>query len=1492
MSPDLDAGLLRGVDDPRVVDLGGRRHRHRRRSADHSCPENEINCSPSSPVSSVHALCHNPDPLSPNSDAPYDGHRDVLDEDASHTRPVGSSVARPLVNTRTAIRALPRSNVRSTSSPLDTASPAPGAFRAPTGKPSVKDLKKRFDQGGDAASASKSQVRPSNAPLRATRPSGKPANRALETRAPNANAPMQAALESGAATRAQRSKLVAQSAVPGSSQSFASRIAKPRGSNLGKVTGSKSLTQLPQRVPHQHLSSLPPTTSRPPGLLFGEVTPGPHAAAIAGFGIRGARPSRTSTSGNYSLAGHHHRSLSGSGAESPSPSSWYVDALEKQSQTPSSAHSRPRTRSRSDAAASLASIEIEISHDSSPGFSVSLSPDPSPSASKLPVSVRRMSGPVSQTSPSSSRSTSPSAFKCSLPSSRIPGATSAAASRASASVIRAKTPTGRKPPPQPLTTPDKNARLQAYIAAPPPKLSPPLRSSRPRMPISTATTLGLGIKDTSRQSCVDAPAPSGPSKVDNGPARRRKISFGPIDFEQRREHIRLAYSKSIRESEALEERQVAAERRRRESEEATKAFAAAETTPSASVKVTHGTSVAGSDVGRETEMDGASENRQPSSRHFEAGPAIAPAQQLVTAPVSRPVTRPRVPPLTVRTALDSKQDVISQDSPTLGVPGGFSPLGPSANSTRQPLSALSATSETTEFNVEPQTNPPIQTQSPLDVPITVVKPPSPERAALAHQTGYRYSFKDEATQPVKSLKTAEELASAADTRDTDAELPAPGGFSDELEESALPRRTDQPRGTVAKVVSQTGTRSGSISDSVTAPFPRMDTQDESDCHSDLGTAAQGSYDSRHDDGATDACTEETDDVDRSGHRRSDFRRDELYSHRTSACTSSDAGALDDDELGLQDPGPIVNASNLAVPLSRLQTDRLSQQSAWTDFSVDSTDPSDNARSSTRQSGQESPSFGHFTIFESRRASRESALYKDTRFATGLQRPHGPKEESIHTSQTQLPEVDTGGGLFVPSLSPGAASASPSFIPSPDHEPPPVPISAPASTLDSRTSSAFYDQSHYGSTLINSEREAGDFTSSLATPQSLDAATTETGYHFQVRRSSADDSAKLKAPEDDGKERHRLVQRHNVIKELVDTEAVFVRDMNIVEEIYKGTAEACPKLDSKTVKLIFRNSSEIIDFHTYFLKALKEAVTSVYVPAGESAGARREESTAADQGRHGARYSSDGKDRMTSLGPVFQRNMESMKLAHEGFLRNSDQAAKRLIQIQQDPTVKVWLNECKEVAKDLTAAWDLDSLLIKPMQRITKYPNLIMTLLQHTPQDHPDREALVAAKDCLETAIIEINKNKKNFELVGQIVGRKRKESDSKAGFARAFGKRVDKLQASNNRPLEDPDYAKLNDKFGDDYLRLQVVLRDVEFYTRQVSAYVHEFLQYLSSVELVMRLQPGNYPELESKWVQFNISVRDLEKVALEEHVSISSGPVRGLDPLTLAVDPSSEARD
>lgn len=64
--------------------------------------------------------------------------------------------------------------------------------------------------------------------------------------------------------------------------------------------------------------------------------------------------------------------------------------------------------------------------------------------------------------------------------------------------------------------------------------------------------------------------------------------------------------------------------------------------------------------------------------------------------------------------------------------------------------------------------------------------------------------------------------------------------------------------------------------------------------------------------------------------------------------------------------------------------------------------------------------------------------------------------------------------------------------------------------------------------------------------------------------------------------------------------------------------------------------------------------------------------------------------------------------------------------------------CQELRQQLGHRLQLNDLLIKPVQRIMKYPLLLGELWQATPEDHPDyrplQEALTAAK------IINVNIN--------------------------------------------------------------------------------------------------------------------------------------------------------
>ncbi|KAK1249109.1 hypothetical protein MKX07_002625 [Trichoderma sp. CBMAI-0711] len=1436
--------------------------------------------------------------------------------------------------------------IRSASSPLDRR-PAAASSRSPSASaPSVRDLKKRFDQNSgpnsiprapprQAAPVARVSKQESSKPKPKPKPSlsgpssTHPASRSAVPASNSSKQSRSSSLSSNSASistsrststpapsaRSQKSRHVEREQAAGSSRSFANRIGnhQPETSTNGNSNASSSMTPRPHKSPPSASQPSPPSPkSNPqfPGLLFGEIPPGQLDVAAPGFGIDNIRPRRTSESNVHGLAGRQ-RSLSDLEAEPASPSSWYRDlhmsrgstpktharsrsdlsalkpiltTLNPKSPTPASASAsaKPRAKSPTVAAFAAATVTATAVAAGAAAATPSVSHASAAASSKLPVSISRRLASPTNSSPTSSRSASPSALR-KLP---VNGRSSSRQAKPIAPTNRAKTPTqtGRKQPPQGLVTPsNSNNRLQAYVSTAPPKLSPPLRSSRPRQPVSVATTASSRMKEAAAKAKPPARpnARDGLSSSKTYDPAKRKIIVGPIDFEQRREHIRLAYTKTIRESQAFEVRQKAVERRRKQMEEAKSEAAATEATATNSTAT--GPSTSADSPTTVTAGDDEATNKGSSDGHARVIPEVIAAETgLVESPSAQEpaVELPadhgsRAAVENQGTLLEIPTDAASHpasgkgdDSPTLGIPGGFPEPSPSSTAarTQRPLSTISiisATSAVTEFDTEPQAELADLAMSdrPLSPQIIV---PTRERSQ------YRSPFEDDdfPSSPPRPRPAAHPHQISQDRHHIDQPFIPDAYYDNEHREHPLETHAQQDYQTIVTILPQPSREPPAAEETApAASFPRLDIQDESDCHSDLESVPAMARRMRSDvdDAATDACTEETDDRDGMEDERSPYRYGgTLSSNRASTCASSDIETFDDllypshDEQ--LDAGP---PNRLLAPPSISRADRSSHQTAWTNVSVESI---------TRSEASDSPVLRASSWKMSGSSGRDDSSLRSLPYSGVGVRPSVDSTRSSIQLGQQLPELDTGEGFSIPYLS-AEATSDLSYLSSPGkHEPAPHPRSGRNSAIDSQTSSVFYEQSQYGSTLVNSDRgSGGDVSHHSETPLSMmDLTSMETMDRYYDGRTQVDSDAKSFIQESEGlssEERHRLIQRRNVIKELVDTEAIFVRDMNIVEEIYKGTAEACPKLDAKIVKLIFRNSDEIIEFHTSFLVLLKEAVASIYVPKGGRSLVAREDSIYSEQGQTSIVDLSDAKDRETSLGPTFQANMEKMKLAHEGFLRNSDQAAKKLIQIQQDPTVQIWLNECNEVAKDLTAAWDLDSLLIKPMQRITKYPNLIMTLLQHTPQDHPDREALVVAKEALEEAIIEINKTKKNFELVGQIVGRKRKESDVKAGLARAFGKKVDKLQGGT-RPPEDPEYLKLEERFSDDYLRLQVVLRDVEFYTRQVSSYVHEFLQYLSAIELVMRLQPGSFPELESKWVRFNISIRDIEKVALEQHLS------------------------
>lgn len=71
---------------------------------------------------------------------------------------------------------------------------------------------------------------------------------------------------------------------------------------------------------------------------------------------------------------------------------------------------------------------------------------------------------------------------------------------------------------------------------------------------------------------------------------------------------------------------------------------------------------------------------------------------------------------------------------------------------------------------------------------------------------------------------------------------------------------------------------------------------------------------------------------------------------------------------------------------------------------------------------------------------------------------------------------------------------------------------------------------------------------------------------------------------------QLNQRHKSVRNFINEEAIFVRDLYVLAEIYKATSDACLKLDQMTAFRLFRNLEQLRDLHANFLEDLKEVAS--------------------------------------------------------------------------------------------------------------------------------------------------------------------------------------------------------------------------------------------------------------------------------------------------------------
>ena len=356
-------------------------------------------------------------------------------------------------------------------------------------------------------------------------------------------------------------------------------------------------------------------------------------------------------------------------------------------------------------------------------------------------------------------------------------------------------------------------------------------------------------------------------------------------------------------------------------------------------------------------------------------------------------------------------------------------------------------------------------------------------------------------------------------------------------------------------------------------------------------------------------------------------------------------------------------------------------------------------------------------------------------------------------------------------------------------------------------------------------------------------------------------------DDESPEHRLLIKRRHILRELVDTEHTYERDMRVLCDIYKQTAVAA--ISDEDIKILFGNVDLVQQFSKDFLAYLKQVVKPAYTID------RKKDPDRASTLQCSAASAADGsdltdfeKDELTRVGTAFEASMGDMEKVYTDYIRTRHAANKQLEVLQTSTTVKEWLKECRENSSDITNAWSLDALLVKPIQRITKYPLLLRELLEKTPDTHPDVEFIRRAVFGVTEINVRINEVKKHTELVDQVLNRKRKESDVRNGLTKAFGRRAEKLRqhVGINEMYEDQEYAKIKISFDNNIAHIFLVTKDCQGYVEAITKWVGRLCEMAAAAEAWVDVGHTNHSQAESKLRQFAIVVRGVNSIALPDH--------------------------
>ncbi|NXK87956.1 TIAM1 protein, partial [Formicarius rufipectus] len=201
----------------------------------------------------------------------------------------------------------------------------------------------------------------------------------------------------------------------------------------------------------------------------------------------------------------------------------------------------------------------------------------------------------------------------------------------------------------------------------------------------------------------------------------------------------------------------------------------------------------------------------------------------------------------------------------------------------------------------------------------------------------------------------------------------------------------------------------------------------------------------------------------------------------------------------------------------------------------------------------------------------------------------------------------------------------------------------------------------------------------------------------------------------------------VICELLETERTYVKDLNCLMERYLKPLQKETFLTPDELDVLFGNLTEMVAFQVEFLKTLEDGVR--LVPDLEK-----------------LEKVEQFKKVLFSLGGSFLYYADRFKL-YSAFCASHTKVPKVLVKARTDPAFKAFL-EAQNPRRQHSST--LESYLIKPIQRILKYPLLLRELFALTDVDSEEHYHLDVAIKTMNKVASHINEMQKIHEEYGAV----------------------------------------------------------------------------------------------------------------------------------------------